>query len=114
VEWHINADEPVALDYNIEFKGTGNGMSVAALAAYYAPNPFRSSDHDPLVVGFNPLLGDFNDDGALDASDRTALLAARDRPGDPRMDMDGDGAITQEDFHIWQEYFQSWQQDRYR
>ncbi len=43
--WHINADEPPVLDYNTNFK------SVAQLESLYAPNPFRSSDHDPVVVG---------------------------------------------------------------
>jgi uncharacterized protein len=43
--WHVNADEPNVLDYNGEFK------SRAQLASLYAPDAFRSSDHDPLVVG---------------------------------------------------------------
>jgi uncharacterized protein len=40
-EWHINADEPHMLDYNEEF----NPPSL------YRPDPFRASDHDPLIVG---------------------------------------------------------------
>jgi predicted extracellular nuclease len=44
-EWHINADEPVALDYNVEFK------SPDQVDDFYAPTAFRSSDHDPLLVG---------------------------------------------------------------
>jgi uncharacterized protein len=46
-EWHINADEPVVLDYNVENKSTNQ------LTTLYAPNAFRASDHDPLVVGLN-------------------------------------------------------------
>ncbi|MBB5233314.1 ExeM/NucH family extracellular endonuclease [Deinococcus budaensis] len=46
-KWHINADEPTVLDYNTEFK------SAAQLAGFYAPDPFRSSDHDPVLVGLN-------------------------------------------------------------
>jgi predicted extracellular nuclease len=46
-EWHINADEPVALDYNVEFK-TANQVNT-----FYAGDQFRSSDHDPVVVGIN-------------------------------------------------------------
>lgn len=88
--------------------------SAAELAAYFAGGPFRSSDHDPLVIGFNPLLGDFNDDGVLDAQDLTALLNPHGTFCDPRMDLDEDGTITQNDFHLWQEYFQSWNQGRYR
>ena len=39
--WHINADEPRFLDYNEEF----NPKSL------YQPDPFRSSDHDPVLIG---------------------------------------------------------------
>lgn len=46
-KWHINADEPVALDYNLNFK------SPAQQVSFYNVDPFRSSDHDPLVVGLN-------------------------------------------------------------
>ncbi len=44
-EWHINADEPRALDYNVEFKSPGQIVSL------YAPDAYRSSDHDPVLVG---------------------------------------------------------------
>lgn len=47
VEWHINADEPNALDYNTDFK------SGAQLTSLYAVDPFRASDHDPVIVGVN-------------------------------------------------------------
>src|SRR5215208_881150 len=46
-EWHINSDEPVVLDYNVEFKSPNQVNTL------YAATPFRSSDHDPLVVGLN-------------------------------------------------------------
>jgi uncharacterized protein len=39
--WHSNADEAPVLDYNTEFKTDDR----------YAPNAFRASDHDPIVVG---------------------------------------------------------------
>lgn len=41
--WHINADEPLILDYNTEFNPPG----------LYRPDAFRSSDHDPLVLGLD-------------------------------------------------------------
>ncbi len=44
-DWHINPDEPTVLDYNTEFKP---GDAVNTL---YAPGPYRSSDHDPVLVG---------------------------------------------------------------
>jgi hypothetical protein len=40
----INADEPSVLDYNVEFKNAGQQASL------YAPDEFRTSDHDPLLV----------------------------------------------------------------
>ncbi|MFW1944473.1 ExeM/NucH family extracellular endonuclease [Acinetobacter guillouiae] len=42
--WHINADEPTALDYNEEYK------TEEQIASFYAPDAFRSSDHDPVIV----------------------------------------------------------------
>ncbi len=41
--WHINADEPLVLDYNNEFNPP----------AYYQPTAFKSSDHDPMLMGLN-------------------------------------------------------------
>ncbi len=42
--WHVNADEPDLLDYDTTFKAP-------AQRALYAPDAYRSSDHDPVVVG---------------------------------------------------------------
>jgi len=42
-EWHNNADEPTAIDYNIGDTTTD----------YYTDNAFRASDHDPVVVSLN-------------------------------------------------------------
>jgi predicted extracellular nuclease len=46
-KWHINADEPSVLDYNTNFKSAGQQTSL------YSADAFRSSDHDPVVVGLN-------------------------------------------------------------
>ncbi|ADD27048.1 Endonuclease/exonuclease/phosphatase [Meiothermus ruber DSM 1279] len=46
-EYHINADEPNVLDYNTNFK-TPNLQVLL-----YAPDQYRTSDHDPVVVGLN-------------------------------------------------------------
>lgn len=43
LEWHINADEPSVIDYNTEFKPQD----------LYSATPYRSSDHDPVLVGLN-------------------------------------------------------------
>jgi hypothetical protein len=45
--YHINADEPPVLDYNTEFKSAGQIIS------FYAPDEFRSSDHDAVIVGLS-------------------------------------------------------------
>ncbi|HEX6703764.1 MAG TPA: ExeM/NucH family extracellular endonuclease [Albitalea sp.] len=47
-EWHINADEPSVIDYNTEFK---QPACPACGPDFYAPTPYRASDHDPVVVG---------------------------------------------------------------
>ncbi|ALS98768.1 ExeM/NucH family extracellular endonuclease [Lacimicrobium alkaliphilum] len=42
--WHINADEPRALDYNTENK------TPEQVQALYAPDSYRGSDHDPVLI----------------------------------------------------------------
>jgi predicted extracellular nuclease len=49
-EWHINADEPLVIDYNQEFK---QPTCATCGPDYYTPTPYRASDHDPIVVGLN-------------------------------------------------------------
>jgi len=41
--WHINADEPAVIDYNVEFKTVD----------LYQNHPYRSSDHDPILLDLN-------------------------------------------------------------
>jgi predicted extracellular nuclease len=112
-ELHINADEPAALQAL-----DSAAKSPTAQAAYYGADEFAASDHDPFVIGFNPLQGDFDDNGTLDEADRMMLLAAIDRGQsghgaiDRRMDLNGDGGVTQADFLIWQRLFIAWQQGR--
>jgi predicted extracellular nuclease len=48
--WHINADEPTIIDYNLEFK---QPACAACGPDYYTPTAFRSSDHDPMLMGLN-------------------------------------------------------------
>jgi predicted extracellular nuclease len=44
--WHINADEPDLLDYDTTFKSPEQD-------ALFEENAFRSSDHDPVIVGLD-------------------------------------------------------------
>ncbi len=46
VEWHINADEPALFDYNLDFNRDAD--------IFDANSPLRTSDHDPVIVGFDP------------------------------------------------------------
>ena len=54
--WHINADEPDILDYDMSFKKPPQD-------AIFAPDAFRASDHDPVIVTltFNQGPGAIND-----------------------------------------------------
>lgn len=45
IEWHINADESPAHDYNLE-----NGRDPAI---FDGSTPYRASDHDPIIIGFD-------------------------------------------------------------
>lgn len=102
-EWHINADEPVATDYNTNWTTTINKTS-AQIANLFAPTPYRSSDHDPVMFGFNPLCGDFNDDGVVDAADRNLLttkIGQMTTLANRRYNLDADGSITTNDYRLW-------------
>ena len=53
--WHINADEVPAIDYQesvgVSFNQRFRTAQIAE--AYYDPSAFRSSDHDPVVIGID-------------------------------------------------------------
>jgi len=51
-DWHVNSDEPDVLDYDTTFKPPSQD-------ALYEPNAYRSSDHDAVVVGLDPIHYDF-------------------------------------------------------
>jgi predicted extracellular nuclease len=44
--WHINADEPSLIDYDMSYK-------LPAQDALYAPDAYRASDHDPVIAGLS-------------------------------------------------------------
>ncbi|ADY26879.1 Endonuclease/exonuclease/phosphatase [Deinococcus proteolyticus MRP] len=53
-EWHINADEPTLADYNVEYKANPEcRTNVCTSPDLWQNNPFRASDHDPVLVGLN-------------------------------------------------------------
>lgn len=59
--WHINADEPRALEYGLSYKSSQQQQD------WYAPTPYRSSDHDPVIIKINSLQ-------LLDSNDKTDYL----------------------------------------
>ncbi|MEP6299493.1 MAG: ExeM/NucH family extracellular endonuclease, partial [Ilumatobacter sp.] len=73
-DYHINSDEVPVLDYNTNFK------TPAQIDDYYAPDEFRTSDHDPVLVGLDLTgpdveLGTVSISGVtVDESDGTATL----------------------------------------
>jgi len=70
--WHVNADEPSGLDYN-NFNQPG----------LYTTAEFRSSDHDPVIVGLN--LANPRGDKETVSADLAALLPTGDRNTDKRL-----------------------------
>jgi len=91
-DWHINADEPISLDYNTEFK------SAAQINSFYSPDAYRSSDHDPLVVSLKLIL-DLDGDGDVDKNDVQLVTAARGvtPTAFDQRDVNGDGIINAND-----------------
>ncbi len=70
--WHVNADEPSGLDYN-NFNQPG----------LYNPDEFRSSDHDPVIIGLNlDTAKSLKEDTALELS---LLLPTGDTKNDKRI-----------------------------
>ena len=95
VEWHINSDEPSVLDYNLDFKTPNLQTSL------YAPDRFRVSDHDPIVVGLDadsdrPVV-DAGGPYTVEEGGTTQLTATGSDPtGDDvsyAWDLDGNGSF---------------------
>jgi predicted extracellular nuclease len=56
LHWHINADEQLSYDYNLEFKQPA--CATCAPDPVNTLDPYRSSDHDPVIIGvdlFTPV-----------------------------------------------------------
>jgi hypothetical protein len=71
-ERHINADEPPVLDYNVEFKSTDQ------ITLLYNADPYRASDHDPVIIGLDltpaPLACDCSNPRAIRGTPRADFL----------------------------------------
>lgn len=92
VEWHINADEADALDYNLDF-GRNAGV-------FSGTDPFRASDHDPIILGLSllsaPPVGPTpnTDDLVGDAGDNTVVFTSATLTDGDRYDgLDGNDTV---------------------
>jgi predicted extracellular nuclease len=72
-DWHVNADEPDLIDYDTSFK-------LPAQDAIYAPDAYRSSDHDPVIVGLN-LLPQCNGQNATVYVDENGIIVGGPQNG---------------------------------
>jgi uncharacterized protein len=56
-EWHINADEIPLFDYNDDQRTADEASfeEESDTLPLYQPNEFRTSDHDPVLVGLDPI-----------------------------------------------------------
>lgn len=104
--WHINADEPRALDYNTEFK------TADQITRFYAADAYRSSDHDPLLLHVF-VAGDLDNDGDVDNTDaglfRSQLGKCGGQAGfNPEADYDKSGCIGYSDYRFWYAHFQTY------
>lgn len=90
--WHANADEPRALDYNLEYQ------TPEQQASLFSATPWRGSDHDPLLVDltFNSTPeGDLNGDGRVTARDLAVLITALFHGnGNPELDLNNDDRVS--------------------
>jgi len=89
-KWAINSDEAVVLDYNTEFK------SASQINSFYNADPFRSSDHDPLLAGF--LLNPSNRGAASFTISGSPVVGQTLIAALANSDPDGDGAFA----YSWQ------------
>ncbi len=92
-DWHINSDEPDVLDYDTSFKP-------AAQDALYEVNAYRTSDHDPVIVGLVPNAPPTVDAGGPysvnEGSSVTVTATGSDPNGDTltyEWDLDNNGSF---------------------
>jgi len=100
VEWHINADEPIVLDYNVEFKSAQQQLD------FYAADAYRMSDHDPVLISMLlKIREDYDGDDDVDQRDIVELTKAiaKKQVIDIRYDLNGDGIVNIRDVRIMQQ-----------
>jgi uncharacterized protein len=86
-KWHINADEPIAKSYDQQFNPP----------YAYSPDAFRSSDHDPVLVGLS--LGNIAPVVTITAPSNNTTLPAGSTVTLTATATDADGTITKVEFY---------------
>jgi len=88
-DWHINSDEPDVLDYDTSFKPPSQD-------ALYEVNPYRTSDHDAVVLGLDLYAPPHaNDDTATTPEDTPVTVSVLSNDTDPNGDTLSVTAVTQ-------------------
>lgn len=103
--WNANADEPDLIDYDMTFKQP-------AQDALYAPDAYRASDHDPIIIGLD-LADVIAPTGSVTLSPNpitqrvktpttvTATVEATDNVGPVTVELvDADGLTVVDDVHF--------------
>ena len=93
-DWHINSDEADLIDYDTSFK-------LAAQDAIYAPDAYRSSDHDPVLIGLEldppfpgtSVLDNFNRPGSALGPNWRGSTSAYKIVGNQQVDVRNNGPI---------------------
>jgi hypothetical protein len=100
-EWHINADEIPLFDYNDDVRSTGEAAfeEESDTLPLYEPNAFRTSDHDPVIVGLNLTIlnsiPDATDDTATTNEDTSVTVSVLANDTDSDNDTLTVTAVTQ-------------------
>ncbi|MFN5194304.1 MAG: ExeM/NucH family extracellular endonuclease, partial [Cyanobacteriota bacterium] len=79
-EWAINSSEGAFRDYNLDSNSNGN----PSRQDFFAPDPFRTSDHDPLVVDLQ--LSTASGGAAVAGRQAGEVFASGVASGDPYAD----------------------------
>ena len=105
-EWHINADEIPLFDYNDDVRTADEAAFEEESDALplYEPNEFRTSDHDPIIIGLNlngPPTVDAGGPYSVDEGGSVTLAATGSDPNGDTLtyawDLDNNGSFETSD-----------------
>ncbi|WP_221797661.1 ExeM/NucH family extracellular endonuclease [Oceanobacter mangrovi] len=83
-DWHINSVEDSLLGYETE----ANGQAYASVDNYANPDAYRSSDHDPVIIGLLIEADDSSEDPGLDDEGSDSDSSDSDSSGSDGSDQD--------------------------